>query len=83
VIGWVNVLGRGGELTVDPGFVSGRRPTEGAFQNAFEMEAERLRYFLSARTDHAAPSASVREKDPDAITAAGSVEPLIRKGKWV
>jgi hypothetical protein len=83
VIGWVNVLGRGGELTVDPGFVSGRRPTEGAFQNAFEMEAERLRYFLSARTDHAAPSASVREKDPDVITAAGSVEPLIRKGEWV
>jgi uncharacterized protein YcaQ len=48
VIGWVNVLGRGGELTIEPGFVSGQPPVEKAFQNAFEIEAGRMRYFLSA-----------------------------------
>jgi uncharacterized protein len=47
VIGWVNVLGRGNELTIHPGFVSGQPPSEKAFEEAFAMESERLRYFLS------------------------------------
>jgi hypothetical protein len=52
VIGWVNVLRRGNELTVEPGFVPGRRPPGKAFQDAFEAESERLRYFLSAPNDN-------------------------------
>jgi uncharacterized protein YcaQ len=48
VIGWVNVLGRGNELTIHPGFVSGQPPVEQAFHDAFAAESERLRYFLSA-----------------------------------
>jgi uncharacterized protein YcaQ len=51
VIGWVNVLRRGNELTVEPGFVRGLQPSGEAFQNAFEAESERLRYFLSAPND--------------------------------
>jgi len=52
VIGWVNVLRRGNELTVEPGFVPGRQPYGKAFQNAFVAESERLRYFLSAPNDN-------------------------------
>ncbi len=47
VIGWVNVSGRGNELTINPGFVSGQPPSEKAFHEALAMESERLRYFLS------------------------------------
>jgi uncharacterized protein YcaQ len=52
VIGWVNVLRRGNELTVEPGFLKERQPSGRAFQNAFEAESERLRYFLSAPSDN-------------------------------
>ncbi len=52
VVGWVNVLRRGNELAVEPGFVRGRQPSGKAFQNAFEAESERLRYFLSAHNDN-------------------------------
>jgi uncharacterized protein YcaQ len=48
VIGWVNVRGRGDELAIEPGFVSGRPPAEKAFPSAFAIEAERMRYFLFA-----------------------------------
>jgi uncharacterized protein YcaQ len=48
MIGWVNVSGRGNGLTIIPGFVTGRPPAEEMFHQAFEAEAERLRYFLSA-----------------------------------
>jgi uncharacterized protein len=51
VIGWVNVLRRGKEITIEPGFVPGRRPSGKAFQHAFEAESERLRSFLSAAND--------------------------------
>jgi uncharacterized protein YcaQ len=51
VIGWVNISGRGSELTFDAGFVDGRKPAEIAFHSAFEMEVERLRYFLSTPND--------------------------------
>lgn len=48
VIGWVNVRGRGDALGIEPGFVSGHPPAEKAFPSAFAIEAERMRYFLSA-----------------------------------
>jgi uncharacterized protein len=48
VIGWVNVSARGTGFAVHPGYVSGQPPAEKAFHRAFEIEAERLRYFLSA-----------------------------------
>jgi uncharacterized protein len=48
VIGWVNVLGRGEEITIHAGFVSGQAPSEKAFHEAFAAESERLRYFLSS-----------------------------------
>jgi uncharacterized protein len=51
VIGWVNVLGRGNEVTINPGFVSGQPPSEKAFHEAFAVESERLRYFLSAQSE--------------------------------
>jgi uncharacterized protein YcaQ len=51
VIGWVNVLGRGNELTINPGFVSGQPPTEKAFHEAYAAELERLRYFLSPQSE--------------------------------
>jgi uncharacterized protein YcaQ len=51
VIGWVNVLRRGKESMIEPGFVPGRQPSGKAFQDAFAAEAERLRYFLSADDD--------------------------------
>jgi uncharacterized protein len=52
VIGWVNVLRRDKEFTIDAGYVSGRQPSGKAFLNAFKEEAERLRYFLSAHADN-------------------------------
>jgi uncharacterized protein YcaQ len=48
VIGWVNTLRRGGELTIDAGFVNGKRPREKSFSLEFEAESERLRQFLQA-----------------------------------
>jgi hypothetical protein len=45
VIGWVNVSNRGGELDVEPGYVS-RAPKGDAFRRAFEAEVERFRAFL-------------------------------------
>jgi uncharacterized protein len=48
VIGWVNASRRGGELIIDPGFVSGKQPRENFFQREFEAEAQRLRRFLSS-----------------------------------
>jgi hypothetical protein len=47
----VNVLGRGNELTINPGFVSGQPPSEKTFHEAFAIESERLRYFLSSPND--------------------------------
>jgi uncharacterized protein len=46
VIGWVNVFRRGEQLSIETGFVSGKRPSERPFQAAFEGETERLRRFL-------------------------------------
>jgi uncharacterized protein len=43
VIGWVNAS----RLTIDAGFVSGKRPREKSFSLEFEAESERLRQFLS------------------------------------
>jgi uncharacterized protein YcaQ len=51
VIGWVNAARRGGELTIDAGFVSGKRPGEKSFSSEFEAESERLRQFLSCSED--------------------------------
>jgi hypothetical protein len=47
----VNVSGRGNELTIKPGFVSGQPPSEKAFHEAFAVESERMRYFLSSSTN--------------------------------
>ncbi len=47
VIGWVNASRRGNELTIDAGFVSGKRPLGKSFSSEFEAESERLRQFLS------------------------------------
>jgi uncharacterized protein len=51
VIGWVNASRRGGQLTIDAGFVSGKRPREKSFSSEFEAESERLRQFLSCSED--------------------------------
>jgi uncharacterized protein len=51
VIGWVNASRRGSELTIDAGFVSGKRPREKSFSSEFEAESERLRQFLSCSED--------------------------------
>jgi uncharacterized protein YcaQ len=48
VIGWANVASRDGELHVDVGYVSGRRPRDADFKRAFDDELSRLRAFLSA-----------------------------------
>jgi hypothetical protein len=51
VIGWVNASRRKSELTIDAGFVSGKRPLEKSFLSQFEAESERLRQFLSYSED--------------------------------
>ncbi len=51
VIGWANVLGRGSEFTINRGFVSGGPPAEKAFEDAFDAEVERMRYFLAAQQE--------------------------------
>ncbi len=51
IIGWVNVVGRGNDIAIHAGFVSGRAPSENAFHRAFEQESQRLRHFLSADGD--------------------------------
>ena len=48
VVGWVNASRLGSELTIEAGFVSGKRPSGKAFQRAFDEEAERLRRFFSS-----------------------------------
>jgi uncharacterized protein len=51
VIGWVNALRQGRELTIEAGFVKGKRPMEKSFSSEFEAESERLRQFLSRSKD--------------------------------
>jgi hypothetical protein len=46
VIGWVNASRQGGELTIEAGFVSEKRPSGKSFQRAFEEEAQRLQRFF-------------------------------------
>ncbi len=46
VIGWVNVVGRGSEVTISPGFVAGQQPLEEAFDRAFKEESTRMCRFL-------------------------------------
>ena len=46
VIGWVNILGRGIHVTVEPGFIEGEKPPGKAFARAFQEEWERMRRFL-------------------------------------
>jgi uncharacterized protein YcaQ len=48
VIGWVNASRRGEELTIEAGFAAGKRPSEKAFQRAFEEESQALRQFFSS-----------------------------------
>ena len=45
VIGWANVANPT-NLSIDAGFVSGRRPRDPEFRRAFDEEVERLRSFL-------------------------------------
>ena len=47
VIGWVNVSRSGSDLAVEPGYVSGKRPSRSAFAKGFAAEVENLRTFLS------------------------------------
>lgn len=47
VIGWGNLGWRGGALTADLGYASGRAPTEPAYHRALEEELERVRVFLA------------------------------------
>ena len=51
LIGWVNASRRGRELTIDAGFVKGKRPREKSFSSEFEAESVRLRQFLSCSED--------------------------------
>jgi uncharacterized protein len=46
VIGWVNAVRRGNELSIDAGFVSGQPPAEKSFRAAFAAELQRFREFL-------------------------------------
>ncbi len=46
VIGWVNIVGRGIHVTVEPGFIEGEKPPSKAFARAFQEEWERMRRFL-------------------------------------
>jgi uncharacterized protein len=46
VIGWANAAVRGGRLEVQPGYVSGRAPSDAAFGLALEEEVARLQWFL-------------------------------------
>jgi uncharacterized protein len=46
VIGWANAAVRGGRLQVQPGFVSGRAPSDAAFAPALQEEEARLERFL-------------------------------------
>lgn len=48
VVGWVNARKIGENLNLEAGFVN-RKPTERAFQGAFDNEVERFRIFLSKR----------------------------------
>jgi hypothetical protein len=50
VIGWVNVLRRGGEITIEPGFVSGQPPSGPNFDQKFAEESARLRRFLAPQS---------------------------------
>ena len=52
VIGWVNVLGRGGEITIQPGFISGQPPSSYGFDQAFAEESTRLRRFLAPQPEN-------------------------------
>jgi uncharacterized protein len=50
VIGWVNVLRRAGEIAIEPGFVSGQRPSSESFDQGFAEESARLRRFLAPQS---------------------------------
>jgi uncharacterized protein len=45
-IGWANAAVRGGRLEVQPGYVSGRAPSDAAFEPALQDEVARLERFL-------------------------------------
>ena len=47
VIGWANVISKGGALQTDFGYVAGRRPRGRAFTIALEAELARMRVFLA------------------------------------
>jgi len=48
VIGWGNLAMKGGDLTSDLGYVSGKPPRSRAFKRELEAELERMRVFLGA-----------------------------------
>ena len=47
VIGWANVISKGGALQTDFGYVAGKRPRGRAFTIALEAELARMRVFLA------------------------------------
>ncbi len=49
VIGWANASMAGGDLCVEPGFVSGKPPRDTAFKRAWGDEVRRLATFLERR----------------------------------
>jgi uncharacterized protein len=58
VIGWGNLLVKGGKLSCAFGYVAGRPPRAAAFNAGLEAELERMRDFLSLGP----PSAAIRAK---------------------
>ena len=49
VIGWGNLSMKGGRLSADFGYVTGRAPGEAGFRRELEAEVERVRHFLRPR----------------------------------
>jgi uncharacterized protein YcaQ len=49
VIGWVNISLEQDRLKVRPGFVRGRKPARGRFEEAFDEERRRFAVFMGAR----------------------------------
>jgi uncharacterized protein YcaQ len=61
VIGWANLAVRGGRLTHEVGFVSGRAPREAAFGRALEEELDSMRRFLGVERGGLADSRSLTD----------------------
>jgi hypothetical protein len=49
VIGWGNLVSRGGKLDAEFGYVSGRAPRDRVFKTQLELELASIQTFLTPR----------------------------------